>query len=104
MLRPQRRPSVLRELLDSEAAGGLCLMSAAAIALFVANSPLAGSYVQLVHAPLGPLHVLHWINDGLMALFFLFVGLEIKREVLDGQPQAFHRVTCRRGRSGGLGG
>lgn len=80
-----RRPSVLREFLESEAAGGILLMGAAVLALFVANSPLAGSYFQLLHAPLGGLDVLHWINDGLMALFFLFVGLEIKREFLDGQ-------------------
>lgn len=82
---PIRRTSVLREFLDSEAAGGILLMGAAALALFVANSPLAGSYFQILHAPLGGLDVLHWINDGLMALFFLFVGLEIKREFLDGQ-------------------
>ena len=80
-----RRTSVLREFLESEAAGGILLMGAAVLALFVANSPLAGSYFQLLHAPLGGLDVLHWINDGLMALFFLFVGLEIKREFLDGQ-------------------
>jgi NhaA family Na+:H+ antiporter len=80
-----RRPSVLREFLDSGAAGGVLLMAAAALALFVANSPLAATYFRLLHAPLGGLDVLHWINDGLMAVFFLFVGLEIKREFLDGQ-------------------
>jgi NhaA family Na+:H+ antiporter len=84
MLRPRRRPSVLREFLDSEAAGGVTLMAAAALALFVANSSLADSYFRLLHAPLGGLDVLHWINDGLMALFFLFVGLEIKRELSNG--------------------
>jgi NhaA family Na+:H+ antiporter len=85
MLRPVRPLSVLREFLDSGAAGGVLLMAAAALALFVANSAIATSYFQLLHAPLGGLDVLHWINDGLMALFFLFVGLEIKREFLDGQ-------------------
>lgn len=85
MRQPARRPSVLREFLESGAAGGLLLMAAAILALWVANSPLADTYFQLLHAPLAGLDVLHWINDGLMALFFLFVGLEIKREFLDGQ-------------------
>lgn len=84
--RSRIRPrSVLREFLDSGAAGGVLLMAAALLALFVANSPLSQTYARLLHAPLGGLDVLHWINDGLMALFFLFVGLEIKREFLDGQ-------------------
>lgn len=83
--RPKGRSSVLREVLDSGAAGGLLLMAAAVLALFVANSPLAATYFDLLHAYVGGLSVLHWINDGLMAVFFLFVGLEIKREFLDGQ-------------------
>ena len=80
-----RPPSVLREFLDSGAAGGVLLMVAALLALLVANSPLSERYFQLLHVPVAGLDVLHWINDGLMALFFLFVGLEIKREFLDGQ-------------------
>lgn len=68
-------------------------MGAAAMALVVANSPLAPGYFAALKVEfgfaIGGLHlsesVLHWINDGLMALFFLLVGLEIKREVLDGQ-------------------
>lgn len=83
--RSRARTSVLREFLDSEAAGGVLLMGAAALALFIANSPLSKDYFDLLHAHVGGLSVLHWINDGLMALFFLFVGLEIKREFLDGQ-------------------
>ena len=82
---PRRPFSMLRNLLDNEAAGGLVLMAAAAVALVAANSPLAPAYFGALHARLGPLGVSHWINDGLMAVFFLLVGLEIKREVLDGQ-------------------
>ncbi len=85
--------SALRHFLDSEAAGGLLLMAAAALALLVANGPLGDSYRQLLHAEtgpilspkLGPMSVHLWINDGLMALFFLLVGLEIKREFVAGQ-------------------
>ncbi len=83
--RSGRQTSVLRRLLDSEASGGVLLMGAAALALVVANSPLSAAYFHLLHLPLLGLDVLHWINDGLMAVFFLFVGLEIKREFLDGQ-------------------
>ena len=66
-------------------------MAAAALALIVANSPLAGAYADTLHAYVGGLSVLHWINDGLMAVFFLMVGLEIKREVLDGQLSTWSR-------------
>ncbi len=84
--RAVRRPlSLLREFLDSEASGGLLLMGAAAAALIVANSALAPAYRAALHAYIGPLSLEHWINDGLMAVFFLLVGLEIKREMLDGQ-------------------
>lgn len=85
MLQRARKLSVLRELLESGAAGGLLLMACALLALFVANSPLAEGYFHALHVPFAGLDLLHWINDGLMAIFFLFVGLEIKREFLDGQ-------------------
>ncbi len=84
--RPRRRPlSALRNVLTSDAGGGLVLMASAALALVIANSPLADTYFAALKAYLGPLSVLHWINDALMAVFFLLVGLEIKREVLDGR-------------------
>jgi Na+:H+ antiporter, NhaA family len=81
----QRSSRAITEFLQSDAAGGIVLMVSAALALAIANSPLAGSYNDALHAYLGPLSVLHWINDGLMAIFFLFVGLEIKREFLGGE-------------------
>ncbi|WP_457150040.1 Na+/H+ antiporter NhaA [Mesorhizobium sp. P5_C1] len=87
----QRPVSVFREFLDSEAAGGIVLMAAAALALIVANSPLSETYFSALHAYLGPLSISHWVNDGLMAVFFLLVGLEIKREVLDGQLSTWPR-------------
>ena len=86
-----RPPSVLRQFLDSEASGGLILMAAAAAALLIANSPLAPAYFGALTLYLGPLSVLHWINDALMAVFFLLVGLEIKREILDGQLSTWPR-------------
>lgn len=82
--------SVIRRL-RGEAGAGVLLIAVAVAALVAANSPLAGPYHELFHAPLGwtpvaKLNTLHlWINDALMALFFFVVGLEIKREVLDGE-------------------
>jgi len=66
-------------------------MGAAALALIVANSPLGPTYFGILSSYLGPLSVLHWINDLLMAGFFLLVGLEIKREMLDGQLSTWNR-------------
>lgn len=76
--------SAMREFLRSEAAGGLLLMAAAGLALIIANTSLADVYFSTLKSKLGPLSVLHWINDALMAIFFLLVGLEIKRELTDG--------------------
>jgi NhaA family Na+:H+ antiporter len=97
----KKRVSALQDFLRQEAAGGYVLMAAAALALIVANSPLAPAYFGALDTKLGfdlgplALHetVLHWINDGLMALFFLLVGLEIKREVLDGELSRPSRVV-----------
>jgi NhaA family Na+:H+ antiporter len=75
--------------LHTEAAGGIILIICALIALIWANSPWAGTYTSLwaTKITIGPLteSLLHWINDGLMAVFFFVVGLEIKREVLVGE-------------------
>src|SRR4030088_2877667 len=85
----QRSRETFQRFVESEASGGLVLMASAALGMIAANSPLASSYFDLLHAPLAGLDVLHWINDGLMALFFLLVGLEIKREMLEGQLRAW---------------
>lgn len=86
-----RPGSVLKRLLSSEAGGGIVLMAAAAAALFVANSALGPAYFHALEAHIGPLSVLHWINDALMALFFLLVGLEIKREMIGGELSTWRR-------------
>ena len=88
---PHVRPSTFRRFIDNEAAGGIVLMAAAALALIVANSPLAETYFAALRIYVGPLNVAHWINDGLMAVFFLLVGLEIKREFIDGQLSTWPR-------------
>src|SRR5260221_175729 len=82
----------LQRFLKLEAAGGLILIGCAAAALIMSNSPLARCYDMFLNVPVevrvGALKLakplLLWINDGLMAIFFLLVGLEIKRELLEG--------------------
>lgn len=91
---PRHPRSALREFLKSEAGGGVLLIAAAALAMVVANLPgLSEPYFHLLHwstGPVlspkyGPMTIHLWINDGLMAIFFLLVGLEIKREFVDGR-------------------
>jgi NhaA family Na+:H+ antiporter len=83
--------SAVRRFLNAQASSGIVLMAAALVALLIANSPIGPSYAALLHAYVGPLSLGHWINDGLMAVFFLLVGLEIKREMLDGQLSTWSR-------------
>jgi NhaA family Na+:H+ antiporter len=90
----------LRNFLHTEASGGILLLGAAIVALAWANSPASGSYVALWHTPIAievgnfrlaeDLHF--WINDGLMAIFFFVVGLEIKRELLIGELTSVRRA------------
>lgn len=91
-IKQHAKTSALRAFLSGEAAGGILLMAAAAVAMIIANSRIAASYNHFLHLvigpeltpKLGPMTVHLWINDGLMAIFFLLVGLEIKREFVDG--------------------
>ncbi len=86
-----RIKNTIRKFLDNGTAGGLLLIAAAVLALIVANSPLADAYFHTLHVYVGPLSVAHWINDALMAVFFLMVGLEIKREMVDGHLSSWPR-------------
>jgi NhaA family Na+:H+ antiporter len=92
-----KRPlSALQDFLRLEAASGIVLMAAAALALLCANSPAAAWYAWLFASELpvpGHPSVLHAVDDGLMALFFLVVGLEIKRELLIGELSSARRVA-----------
>jgi NhaA family Na+:H+ antiporter len=94
---PLRLPAALREYLREEAAGGIVLMAAAAVALAWASSPWRAAYDALWATPLAlqlgrfALHtdLRHWVNEGLMTLFFLVVGLEIKRELVVGELRSW---------------
>ena len=84
----------LAEFLRSESAGGVALIISAAVALVWANSGAGGLYRALLRAPVGPLPVHVWINDGLMAVFFLLVGLELRREMVRGELASVRRVAA----------
>lgn len=92
--------SSLQDFFKMESAGGILLIIAAFLALIFANSPLKYIYDLLLSTPVavvvGPLEVakplLLWINDGLMAIFFFLVGLELKREMTEGELSDFRNV------------
>ena len=85
--------NVFKDFFASSNAGGIMLFLCVILSMIIANSPLAGALQNLLDLPLGfetgSVHlkysVLLWINDGLMAIFFLLVGLEIKREIVEGE-------------------
>jgi NhaA family Na+:H+ antiporter len=96
----RRARSATRDFLHSQAAGGIVLMAAAALAMLVANvDGWSQAYFHALHLETGPvlspkygpMTVHLWINDGLMAAFFLLVGLEIKREFVDGRLASWER-------------
>ncbi len=90
----------LREFLQLETAGGVLLIVCVVIAMLIANSPLSGIYAALIDmtvaVQVGNLFInkplLLWVNDGLMAVFFFLIGLEIKREIMDGELSSFDQV------------
>ncbi|MGV6816974.1 MAG: Na+/H+ antiporter NhaA [Thiotrichales bacterium] len=93
--------STIREFMRLESAGGILLLIAAVLALIVQNSPLNIYYNALLNTPV-EIHVsnfaiakplLLWINDGLMAIFFFLIGLELKREVIEGELSDPSRVA-----------
>lgn len=92
--------TAVRDFMKMESAGGMLLMAAAVVAMLIANSPLAYLYESLlgttVAVQIGVLEInkplLLWINDGLMAVFFFLIGLEIKREVLEGELSSASQV------------
>ena len=98
---PAKPLSALREFMQLESASGLLLLAAAVFAMFIANSPAAALYGSLlsttVAVQVGGLIInkplLLWINDGLMAVFFFLIGLEIKREVMEGELSSLSQVV-----------
>lgn len=74
----------IRQFMKMESAAGMLLIVAAILAIIVANSPLQPFYDSFFSSYIAGLSISHWINDGLMAIFFLLIGLEVKRELIEG--------------------
>lgn len=82
-----KRPLTLtfKRFFASEKAGGIALIACTLISLLLANSSAGASYMAMWHLNLAGMSVEHWINDGLMAIFFLLIGLELERELYNGE-------------------
>ncbi len=77
--------NIFKDFFESEKAGGLILIACTAVSLILANSGFAANYTHFWHFSIGGHPLEYWINDGLMAIFFLLIGLELEREVYQGE-------------------
>ena len=93
--------TVIQKIINKESSAGILLIFVTIVALMLSNSPLSGLYTSFLHTPIeirvGALqidkHLYHWVNDGLMAVFFLLIGLEVKREVFEGHLSSWSQVA-----------
>lgn len=85
--------NALKRFLALESAGGIILTVCAIVAMTLANSPVAEAYFGFLGTYVGGLSILHWINDGLMTIFFFVVGMEIKREMVKGELSTVRKAA-----------
>lgn len=89
----QRRLSnTFKRFFESKKAGGILLIVATAISLLLANSPIGEDYLHIWHIHVAGLSIEHWVNDALMAIFFLLIGLELERELYNGELSNFRNA------------
>ncbi|MFC2085163.1 Na+/H+ antiporter NhaA [Bacteroidota bacterium] len=92
---------IIEEFIQKESASGILLIFTTILALVLSNTFMSPLYEYFLHIPveirIGSLHLdkslYHWVNDGLMAIFFLLIGLEVKREILEGQLSSLSQIT-----------
>lgn len=90
----QRRLSnTFKRFFDSEKAGGILLIACTVISLLLANSPVGDDYLHVWHVNVAGLSIEHWVNDALMAIFFLLIGLELERELYNGELSDFKNAV-----------
>jgi Na+:H+ antiporter, NhaA family len=84
---------LFNEFFNSEKAGGLILVFVTAVSLVLANSAIQSDYIGIWHTELGGHSLVHWINDGLMTIFFLLIGLELEREIYVGELSSLKNAS-----------
>ena len=77
---------------DSEKSSGILLLVCTAVSLLIANSSIGTGYMNVWQTNIGGLSLEHWVNDALMAIFFLFIGLELERELYSGELSNFRNA------------
>ncbi|OGT58928.1 MAG: Na+/H+ antiporter NhaA [Gammaproteobacteria bacterium RIFCSPHIGHO2_12_FULL_63_22] len=82
---PIKLTETFTQFVDSEKSSALLLLGCTIFSLIVANSAMGGAYANFWHLPIAGMGLQHWINDGLMAVFFLLIGLELEREIYSGE-------------------
>ena len=91
---------LIQRFLKLESAGGILLLFSAAVAMLLANSPLSSQYNDFLNLPvslqIGSFSInktlIHWINDGFMAVFFVLVGMEVKKELFEGALSSYQQA------------
>lgn len=84
---------LFKDFFESEKAGGLLLLLVTLLSLALANSPIQSSYINFWETQIGHHSITHWINDGLMTIFFLLIGLELEREIYGGELSNIKNAT-----------
>ena len=84
---------LFKDFFESEKAGGLLLLLVTLLSLALANSPVQTSYIEFWETEIGHHSITHWINDGLMTIFFLLIGLELEREMYGGELSDIRNAT-----------
>ena len=93
MARRKSNNGLFKQFFESEKSSGLTLIAFTILSLLLANSSIQDSYIEFWERSLAGLKLEHWVNDGLMAVFFLLVGLELKHEFLEGELSSLKKAT-----------
>ena len=93
MMAKNRRKNLFKQFFESEKSGGLTLIFFTILSLILANSSFGESYIHFWEKGLGPMNLEHWVNDVLMSIFFLLIGLELKREFKVGELSSLKNAS-----------